>query len=186
MVGAATWIGDACCVLVCALAAVYDLKTHRIPNVLNLAGFALALVLAFVTRVLVHGPAAGLTDGLVPALGGAVALGGAFFVVALAGAVGMGDVKLMGVVGAFLGWNLAFRVLVDVLVAGAVVALVRGVVRGELAGALRNLARHAGRLAGRPEARSPATLHPMPYALGILLGVSWAVLGRYVPAVRFP
>lgn len=185
MTGAATWLGDACCLVVCAIATVRDLKTRRIPNTLNLAGFVLALVVAFVTRLLVHGPRAGLVEGLGPALGGAAVLGGAFLVIALVGAVGMGDVKLMGVVGAFVGWSLAYRVLVDVLVAGALVALVRALVQGELPGALGNLARGAAGLVGR---KTPAQgdLHPMPYALGIMLGVSWALAGRYVPAVRFP
>jgi prepilin peptidase CpaA len=185
MAGAATWIGDASCVLLCAIATAYDLRTHRIPNALNLAGFATGLALAFGTHTLAHGPRAGLVDGLLPALAGAAALALAFFIIALVGAVGMGDVKLMGAVGAFLGWSLAFRVLVDVLVAGALVALVRGVLRGELGAALRNLGRGARSLVGRAHAE-PAELHPMPYALGILVGVAWAVLGNYAPALRFP
>lgn len=185
MPGAATWIGDACCVLVCVVAARYDLKTHRIPNLLNLWGLLVALALAFTTHTLVHGPRAGIVEGVLPALAGAAALFLAFFVIALVGAVGMGDVKLMAAVGAFLGWPLAFRVLVDVLFAGALVALVRAIAQGELGAALRNLGRGARSLVGG--ARSgPAQLHPMPYAVGILLGVSWTVLGRYVPAVRFP
>lgn len=185
MTSAATWIGDALCVLVCVIATAHDVRTQRIPNLLNLGGLTLALTLAFATHTLLHGPRAGIVDGVLPALAGAAALFLAFLVIALVGAVGMGDVKLMGVVGAFMGWSLAFRVLVDVLVAGALVALVRGIAQGELGAVLRNLGRGARALVGSARA-GPATLHPMPYALGILLGVAWTVLGRYVPAVRFP
>ena len=185
MPGAATWIADACCVLLCAIAAARDLATHRIPNLLNLGGFVLGLALAFARRAAANGPLAGVVAGVVPALGGAAVLFTTFLVIALFGAVGMGDVKLMGAVGAFLGWPLTYRVLVDVLLAGAAVAVVRGLLRGELGAALRNLGRGARSLVGG-KGTAQADLHPMPYALGIFFGVSWTVLGRYFPAARFP
>lgn len=184
--GAATWLTDACCVLVCAIAAVRDLRTHRVPNALNLAGFALGLALSFATGAAESGLRAGFFHGVLPSLVGAAALFGVFLVAALLGAVGMGDAKLMGVVGAFLGWTLVYRALVDVLVAGALVALVRGFVRGELRAALANLGRGVRSLVGTAARPARADLHPMPYAVAILLGVSWAILGRYVVAARFP
>ncbi len=186
MTSAVPWLTDAGCVLLCAAATASDLRTRRIPNRLNLAGFVLGLSLSFATRALAGGARAGLTEGLLPALAGAAGLFCAFLVVALVGAVGMGDVKLMGAVGAFLGWPLAYRVLVDVLLAGAALALVLALWRGELGAALRNLGRGAGSLVGRAVRPAGAELHPLPYALAILLGVTWTVLGRYAPSLRFP
>jgi prepilin peptidase CpaA len=186
MPGAATWWTDAACLLVCVAAARTDLRERRIPNALTFSAFGLALVLAFATEAAERGFAAGLARGLAPAFGGAALLFGSFLGIALLGAVGMGDVKLMGAVGAFLGWPTAYRALVDVLLAGALVAIARGLARRELGAAFANIARAARRPFERDEATRAVELHPMPYAVAILIGTTWAIVGRYLPFLRFP
>jgi leader peptidase (prepilin peptidase) / N-methyltransferase len=95
--------------------ALIDLDFHIIPNPLMIAGAlaALALVLAF--------DSGGLTEHLIA---GAAALG--FFLVAALlypAGMGMGDVKLAGVMGLFLGRAVAPGILVALL-AGTTVGLV--------------------------------------------------------------
>ncbi len=70
-----------------------DLKYHRLPNILTVPGIALGLLLS-----------AGLGQ-IKSAVLGALAGGGVLFIVAVItrGGLGMGDVKLQAMVGAFLG-----------------------------------------------------------------------------------
>jgi leader peptidase (prepilin peptidase)/N-methyltransferase len=93
-----------------------DLEHHIIPNVLSAIGAvaALALVLAFQTD--------DLTEHIIAAL----AAGGFFLIAALVypAGMGMGDVKLAGVMGLFLGRAVApaiFAALIAGTVVGAVV-----------------------------------------------------------------
>ena len=77
-----------------AAAVVTDLKSHRVPNIL----LAPALSIALLVQTL-HGGA----DGLVMAVAG-LALGLVMFLpLYLVGGMAAGDVKLLGVVGCFLG-----------------------------------------------------------------------------------
>lgn len=97
--------------------ALTDARAFVIPHEFTLGGSAIALVLAFV-----HGVPAGLD-----ALGGMLFGAGLVLLVGEAGtlafrrpAMGGGDVALMGMVGAFLGW----QSVIAVVALGAVVSLV--------------------------------------------------------------
>ncbi|MFR0359010.1 prepilin peptidase [Streptomyces sediminimaris] len=85
----------------CVLLAVVDLRVRRLPDVLTLPLAAAALVLLGVAALLPEHAGDWLT-----ALYGALALGGAFFVLFLInpGGMGFGDVKLALGLGAALGW----------------------------------------------------------------------------------
>ena len=83
-----------------ALAAI-DFDTSTLPNVIVLPAYLVGVALFGVHAVIV-GDATGLLRGLVG--GGALLI--SYFVIALIrpGGMGMGDVKLAGVLGLYLGW----------------------------------------------------------------------------------
>jgi len=87
-----------------ALAAI-DLDTKRLPDRLTLPSYPVAVVLLGVAALAGDAP-----GDLVRALLGMVALGGAYFLLAFIypAGMGLGDVKLAGVLGlylAYLGWG---------------------------------------------------------------------------------
>lgn len=89
--------------VILALVVVLDLWTRTIPDQLTLGGLAYALALAAT-----HGGSA-----LVQAVAGALAAGGVVLVLAVVtrGGIGGGDIKLMAMLGAALGWRNALIVL---------------------------------------------------------------------------
>ena len=96
------------------VAVATDLKSHRIPNLLLLPALGLALMLHTVNGGMV---------GLVTAVGG-LALGLAMLLPLYAvGGMAAGDVKLLGVVGSFLGpWGALVAGLATMM-AGAVLGI---------------------------------------------------------------
>jgi prepilin peptidase CpaA len=147
------------------LAAVTDLRTRRIPNLLTVSALAVALVL----RAALGGGA--LLDGLA---GVGIAMLVMLPLFALRG-VGGGDAKLMMVVGAFLGpKGFLVALLATALVGGAmsVIAAARAGVllpvlynTGDLAKNLVTL----GRRGERVTLASPGALS-VPYGVAIALG----------------
>ena len=97
-------------VLIAAVAT--DLKSHRIPNLLLWPALSLALMLHMTT---------GGSDGLLAAIGG-LALGLAMLLPLYAiGGMGAGDVKLLGVVGCFLGpWGAVVAGLATMMAGAAI------------------------------------------------------------------
>ncbi len=113
--------------------AVIDVQTMRLPNAIVHPAYPVAAV--FLTAAAALG---GTWDRLLGAAIGLVLMGGVYLLIAFArpGAMGMGDVKLAGVLGAFLGWlgwsELAVGLLGGFLV-GGVVGLVLMATRGRKA-----------------------------------------------------
>jgi prepilin peptidase CpaA len=111
-------------------AAVWDVKTRRIPNWLSLSGVVLALVLnAFLGEV----------DGLWFALKGLGVAFVVYFVLYLLHGMGAGDVKLMAAVGAASGPGYWFLILVLTSVIGAIAALVLIAVKGRFRKTYHNI-----------------------------------------------
>jgi prepilin peptidase CpaA len=136
-----------------AAATFHDLRTRRIPNGLSLGGAALGLLI----NAVVVGPSA----LVLAVLGWALCLV-CFLPLYLSGGTAAGDVKLMAMVGAFLGPMNGFLALLFTLVAGALLAA--------LTVAKRNLV----------QSRQPLLLHSaldkIPYATAIALGALAAVV----------
>jgi leader peptidase (prepilin peptidase) / N-methyltransferase len=113
----------------CAMVVLFaiDLEHHLLPNVITLPGIAIGLISSAV-----------LPPGLVDALIGAAIGGGVLWLIGEAyyrysGHEGMGggDVKMLAMIGAFLGWKLVLVTLILSSFAGsligvAVIALKRG------------------------------------------------------------
>jgi len=113
--------------IVVGICAVLDLRSRRVPNVVTLPAIALGLAL-----YAVDGGAEGFLFSFV-----GLALGaGLFFVPYLLGGMGAGDVKLMGAVGALLGWRLTLLALFYTAVAGGALAVLVVVRRKALLGSL--------------------------------------------------
>lgn len=128
-----------------------DLDHHRLPNVIVLPSYVVTAVLLVVASVVT-----GEYGRLLSAAIGAVALGGFYFVLAVArpGGMGLGDVKLAGALGmllAWLGWAQ--------LVVGAFAAFVFGGIVG--------VALMIGRMATRKSA--------LPFGPFMLLGAAFGV-----------
>ena len=98
-----------------AVTVVLDLRAKTIPDVVTLPGIVYALALAAVVE----------SPPLREAVLGALTGGGVLLLLAVVsrGAVGGGDIKLMAMLGAVLGWRGALVVLAFSQVAAALVAL---------------------------------------------------------------
>ena len=96
-----------------------DLEHHLLPNAITLPGIVAGLVFSFFAE-----------PGWQASLIGAVAGGGALFAIAEGyyrirheEGLGMGDVKMLAMIGAFLGWKLALVTLMMASLAGSVVGM---------------------------------------------------------------
>lgn len=90
----AAWTAIAATALALAAAVVTDLRSRRILNAVTLP----ALLVVLSCRVAAGGP-----GGLASALLGLLVCAGPFFLASIPGWIGMGDVKLLALVGALLG-----------------------------------------------------------------------------------
>ncbi len=110
-------------------ATFIDFEFYIIPNEITYGGVVAGAVLSAIFPGRFHGAETWL-GGLLQALLGIIVGGGILMLVAWAGekvfrkeAMGMGDVKLMGMVGAFLGWrSILFTLLIASLV-GSIVGI---------------------------------------------------------------
>ena len=173
-----TWLPYALLCLLLALAVWHDVRSRRIPNRLVLAGLGVAAVLQAALPA-----GAGLfvqpfgAIGLLWALAGA-ALGLALLLPMYAlRALGAGDVKLLAMVGAFVGPGAVFGIALCTLLAGGVLAVAVALQRRSLKRMLGNtghMLMHSafGALGGESAALgAPATPSGrLPYAVAIAAG----------------
>lgn len=97
------------------IAAFFDIASHRIPNVLTYPSWALGLLLG------------GIYGGWVGVGDSAVGFAVAFFpllIMYAGGSVGGGDVKLMGGVGALLGFPAGLNALISSILVGGFFAAI--------------------------------------------------------------
>jgi prepilin peptidase CpaA len=182
------FVPDLLAVLLCLAATVTDLRSGRIPNPIPLAGILAGLLLGPV----VHG--FGLREpsleaawaGFFASVAGGLLMLVVFGLFGAINFVGMGDVKLMIAVGALLRWPQALVALLYVAFAGGITAIAYAAAKGRLAAVFKNIFA-IGRGVVRPKQRPAGVeLLRIPYAVAILAGTAWAVLARYLPALRVP
>jgi prepilin peptidase CpaA len=152
-----------------ALSAWVDLRTNRIPNAIVLSGILLGSVLASV---------GGGPRGLAAALAGMLVAGGCLLPFHIGGGMGAGDVKLMAMVGSFLGPLGALSAVASTLVAGLLLcgaALLAAQAMPSAFG-LRLFSSASARMPQpATEQRAVRTLR-FPYAMAILLGTVASLL----------
>ncbi|MGH9348164.1 MAG: prepilin peptidase [Vicinamibacterales bacterium] len=108
-------------VFACSLIVLFaiDLEYQLLPNVITLSGIVIGLLFSVFVPP-------GWVDSLIGiVLGGAVpyAIAEAYFRLRGEEGLGMGDVKMLAMIGAFLGWKLMLLTLVLASFAGSVVGL---------------------------------------------------------------
>jgi prepilin peptidase CpaA len=112
------------------VAAIWDIRTRRIPNWLTLSGVVLGVALnTFLFEI----------DGLWFSLKGLGVAFVVYFILYLLHAMGAGDVKLMAAVGAAVGPGNWLGILVLTSVAGAVAGLLLVAFKGRFRKTLGNL-----------------------------------------------
>jgi len=105
----------------CALIVLFaiDLEHHLLPNAITLPGIVAGFLFSFVTD-----------PGWTASLVGIVFGGGLLYTIAEAyyrirheEGLGMGDVKMLAMIGAFIGWQLTLLTLMTASLAGSVIGL---------------------------------------------------------------
>jgi len=166
-------------VLVCCVAAFWDLRERRIPNAVTLPALALALC--------IHG-ATQAGQGLLFSFLGALAAGALLLPGYLLRATGAGDVKLLMAVGAFLGWPAALLAGLLSLVVGGVFGLVFALLKGRLGSVLNRsfgLARWmALKAVGAPLERPGTSGLKLPFGVAIAVATVWVAWGPPFGGVR--
>lgn len=175
--------------LLLAVAVWRDIQSHRIPNRLVLSGLLLGLTCNGLLPLLAQAPIAqvgtlGWTDSLLGALAGLAVL----LPMYLLRALGAGDVKLLAMVGAFIGPQAVLGAALGTLVAGGVLALaaaLRWRVVGLMLGNVKTMVQSGVVQLGAGEAprmvQPGASAGQLPYAIAIAAGTvgylvwaSWA------------
>ena len=101
--------------IVAVLAAISDVKSRRIPNLLTYP----ALVAGLLLQCVLHG-----WRGLLLGAGGGLFFGGVFLLFYMVRAMGAGDVKLAAALGCIVGWPATLPVMIETALAGGVLAII--------------------------------------------------------------
>lgn len=149
-------------------AAVIDLRSRRIPNLLTVPALVFGLAWCFMLRG---------TGGLLDSAAGCLVLATPYLVLMMLGG-GAGDVKLMAAVGAWLGLHDGLVALFFVACSGALLALghimVRRVMRARAPD--QGLESPVGKEAQQNIAVLPMRKKAMPYGPAIFIGLCLAAL----------
>jgi leader peptidase (prepilin peptidase) / N-methyltransferase len=105
----------------CALIVLFaiDLEHHLLPNAITLPGIIAGFLFSFVTD---PGWTASLV-GIVFGGGLLYAIAEAYYRIRHEEGLGMGDVKMLAMIGAFIGWQLTLLTLMTASLAGSVIGL---------------------------------------------------------------
>lgn len=156
--------------LLLTIAAISDCRTHRIPNWLVISGALFGVL---------YNTALSQQHNFIFAISGLVLGLLLFLPLYLVRAMGAGDVKLLAMVGSFLGPVATFQVALTSAIVGGVLSLILVVVRGTVPRLFHNLVALfqfglldvAGRSAPSLHISADASAGKLPYAVPIALGV---------------
>ncbi len=81
------------------ISGFFDVKERKIPNKITFTGIMVGVVINLIT---------GGWTGLLLSIGGMLAGLAIFFLPFVMGGMGAGDVKLMGAIGALMGWQFSY------------------------------------------------------------------------------
>lgn len=160
---------DACLLGLMLIAVISDLRTRRIPNVLILAGLG--------TAFLYHGYTGGW-GGIIFSLKG-FGLGMALLMLPfMAGGMGAGDVKLLGMIGALKGSLFVFNTFIWMALWGGLIVVILLIQKGKVKATLKKiktslllLLHRAGLSAAGSSFEKTELSVYYPYGLAIGLGV---------------
>lgn len=177
----ATTPREAVLLLLLLVAAVIDVRSYRVPNALTVAGMLLGLLVGTFDSPVPY-------RGFLHSLGGLVTGLSCLLPLHALKVMGAGDVKLMAVVGAFVGLPDVLPALVFIFLAGGATALGYSLLPGigrrvvsNLSVAVRAVVTtgFSGARAAAPGLTSAARL---PYAVCIGLGTATFLVARQVAA----
>lgn len=159
-----------------AISVVTDVRSRLIYNVVTFPAIALALLLRLGFVGLRADSFAEAQLGLLPGLVGLAVGWFAFYVMYLLGGMGGGDVKLMGAVGAALGFPVVLYALMFTALVGGLQAILVLLWDGSLTATLVNAGKRMAQAlrVRRREGEPPAPKY-VPYGVAIALGSVWAV-----------
>lgn len=165
------------------VAAAFDIRSHRIPNWLTYPSWLAGLAI---------GAANAGMDGVVNSVIGFAVTFGPLFVMFLGGSIGGGDVKLMGGVGAILGFPAGLNALISAILVGGFFAAIILLWQGRLFPTLKYAASTAWSKVNPAHVRYPAPPEhkdSFPFGVAIALGtyltVASILLGSATPANLF-
>jgi prepilin peptidase CpaA len=118
-------------------AALFDVRYRRIPNWISVSGLVIGLLLN--SFLVGRGAQVFSTAGLVFSLEGLAAGFGFYFALYMLHAMGAGDVKLMGAIGALVGWRDWVGIFILTAILGGVAAIGLAVLRKRLGKTLWNV-----------------------------------------------
>lgn len=146
------------------VAAYFDIATHRIPNQLTYPSWVLGFLLAVV---------AGGVAGLVNSVIGFASCFIPLLLMYIGGTVGGGDVKLMGGVGALLGFPAGLNALISSILVGGFLAAIILLWQGRLIPIIKHAASKGwSKVYPRHPPPSPLPEHKdsFPFGVAIALG----------------
>ncbi|MEA1867395.1 MAG: A24 family peptidase [Thermodesulfobacteriota bacterium] len=123
-------VPDIVVIILVLIAVIIDVRSRRIPNYLTLSGWGIGLMYHVVT---------GGLDGLIFSSAGLVLGICLLLLFYLLGGVGAADVKLMGAIGAFLGWEGVFHAFLFSAVIGGLYSVAVMAEAGVLGKILKNI-----------------------------------------------
>src|SRR5262245_53368289 len=115
------WLLVSRLVFFCALIVLFaiDLEHHLLPNVITLPGIVIGFVLSFFTEP-------GWVASLIGLILGGIALWAVaegYYLLRHEEGLGMGDVKMLSMIGAFVGWKLTVITLLLASLSGSVIGI---------------------------------------------------------------